>query len=138
MIARKGDIRDWHFAHKKKECGYDNYLHSLAERRICEWFNDKENKSILLKLRPANKCSSYEECKWFEILQCEEIGEIKEINLKEYFDSCEVEKDFKKGNDLYDNITDDKSIKRILNAWIFIFGIPEKVITNRDYSWYKE
>lgn len=101
MIARKGDIRDWHFAHKKKECGYDNYLHSLAERRICEWFNDKENKSILLKLRPANKCSSYEECKWFEILQCEEIGEIKEINLKEYFDSCEVEKDFKKGNDLF-------------------------------------
>lgn len=75
-----------------------------------------------------------------------EIIKEYEVDLKHgkiYYDNEEVFKSTSLNNKkisvfIDDNITDDKSVKRILNAWIFIFGIPEKVITNRDYSWYKE
>lgn len=26
MIAKRGDIRQWHFAHKTDKCSYDKYL----------------------------------------------------------------------------------------------------------------
>lgn len=75
-----------------------------------------------------------------------EIIKEYEVDLKHgkiYYDNKEVFKSTSLNNKkisvfIDDNIADNKSIKRILNAWIFIFGIPEKVITNRDYSWYKE
>lgn len=75
-----------------------------------------------------------------------EIIKEYEVDLKHgkiYYDNEEVFKSTSLNNKkisvfIDDNITDDKSVKRILNAWIFIFGIPEQVITNRDYSWYKE
>ena len=34
MIAKRGNIRQWHFAHKTDKCSYDNYLHSIAEKMI--------------------------------------------------------------------------------------------------------
>ena len=75
-----------------------------------------------------------------------EIIKEYEVDLKHgkiYCDNEEVFKSTSLNNKkisafIDDNINDDKSIKRILNAWTFIFGIPEHIITNKDYSWYKE
>lgn len=35
-----------------------------------------------------------------------------------------------------DSIDDQKSLKRILNAWTFIFGLPKSIITNKENPWY--
>ena len=38
MIARLGEVRDWHFAHRgdKIHCGAETYLHMVAKRLIKE------------------------------------------------------------------------------------------------------
>lgn len=41
MIAKRGNVRQWHFAHKTEKCSYDKYLHSIAEKMIMDWFNPK-------------------------------------------------------------------------------------------------
>lgn len=38
MIARLGEVRTWHFAHRGDEdhCGTETYLHQLAKRRLSQ------------------------------------------------------------------------------------------------------
>lgn len=60
MIAKRGNVRQWHFAHKTEKCSYDKYLHSIAEKMIMDWFNQKE--SIVLEMEAHQKCSQYGAC----------------------------------------------------------------------------
>ena len=55
MIAKRGNIRQWHFAHKADKCSYDKYLHSIAEIMIMNWFNQKEH--IILSMDSYEKVS---------------------------------------------------------------------------------
>ena len=60
MITKRGNIRQWHFAHKTDKCSYDNYLHSIAEKMIMDWFNRQE--TIMLVMKTQEKCNKYGNC----------------------------------------------------------------------------
>ncbi len=98
MICKQGDIRDWHYAHKTKQCDYNQYLHTLAKHLLCKWFN--ENEVITLNLRPWTKCSHYDKCPWKDsgYSDCRFLGNKMPINLKKWFDNSVEEKGFVKND----------------------------------------
>lgn len=104
MIRKYGKLRRPHFAHKAnpEKCSYDNYLHTIAEILICEWFNVLD--SIELRYRTRTVCPRMGHCKW-------ERADIKgrsderccgekecSCDLKEWFDTCEIEKEYTDGS----------------------------------------
>lgn len=108
MICKQGKVKRPHFAHKTTECSYDQYLHSLAKRRICEWFN--KSNEVIIKINTVIKCSRYDNCMWKKTkaatrgyIDFEEGDYIKDVckkkeskerNLKQWFQFCEEERDF--------------------------------------------
>jgi predicted RNA-binding Zn-ribbon protein involved in translation (DUF1610 family) len=85
MITRRGNIRQWHFAHKADKCSYDKYLHSIAEIMIMEWFNKKN--SIMLGLENDLKCDKFDSCVYFNFLHCK-ATEKQQYDLKKYYSKC--------------------------------------------------
>ncbi len=88
MILKRGQIRQWHFAHKTNKCSYDSYLHSIAKKMIADWFNNNEH--ITLKLNCENKCRKYEKCKIYNKDICS-IPIKKTFDLKKYYKKCILE-----------------------------------------------
>ena len=88
MILKRGQIRQWHFAHKTDKCSYDKYLHSIATRMIADWFN--KSKSIKLTLNVKNKCSQYKKCKIYNEDYCS-IPITKSFDLKKFYHKCIIE-----------------------------------------------
>lgn len=72
MIAKRGNIRQWHFAHKSDKCSYDKYLHSIAEMMIMDWFNQQT--SIMLVMDKPEKCSRYNDCAFRDEKHCMRTG----------------------------------------------------------------
>lgn len=103
MTKRCGQFRAWHFAHKKKQCDYDNYLHTVAEQKIMEWFNKSEK--VMIDIESFSKCPNLDQCKWH---QEEEEGYSRcrnlitqNYDLKRWFSHAELEKSYtKNGEDL--------------------------------------
>lgn len=91
MIAKRGDIRQWHFAHKTDKCSYDKYLHSIAEIMIMDWFNKAE--SITLIMNVYEKCKKYDNCRFCEKDICRRKNS-KEYDLKRYYSQCIKEKEY--------------------------------------------
>lgn len=91
MIAKRGNIRQWHFAHKTDKCSYDSYLHSIAEKMIINWFNQKE--SIILEMDAYKKCSKYDNCIFRMDEYCTSKTTIR-YNLKEYYSKCTQERGY--------------------------------------------
>lgn len=92
VIAKRGEIRQWHFAHKKKNCAYDKYLHSIAEKMIGEWFN--EQKEILLDMVGTKICTNHQNCVFYNEWNCK--GECRNTyNLKQYYSDCILEHKYK-------------------------------------------
>lgn len=85
MITRRGNIRQWHFAHKADKCSYDKYLHSIAEIFIMDWFN--KNQSIMLFMNKNLKCNEYNSCLFYNEIGCNR-DEIKQYDLKQYYSKC--------------------------------------------------
>lgn len=85
MIAKRGAIRQWHFAHKVKQCSYDKYLHSIAEIAIGEWFSKSE--SIILDMEVVEKCPQYDGCVFHNDVNCKGGGR-RRFNLKKYYTRC--------------------------------------------------
>ena len=92
MIAKRGNIRQWHFAHKTDKCSYDSYLHAIAEKMIIDWFNQKE--SIILEMDTHKKCSQYEEC-IFRVNKSCTSKITTQYNLKKYYSRCTQEQGYK-------------------------------------------
>lgn len=99
MIVKDGVIKVKHFAHKKRNltCNYESYLHSLAKKRIEEWFNSDRPFNILINNK--DKCERFENCIWNhdEILSsvyCEKDHE-SVWDLKQYYDVISLEKSYK-------------------------------------------
>lgn len=88
MILKRGQIRQWHFAHKTDKCSYDKYLHSIATILIADWFNKSNH--IMLKLNSENKCYKYDECKIYNKDFCS-IPITKSFDLKKYYNQCMIE-----------------------------------------------
>ena len=91
MIARLGEVRDWHFAHRGDEihCGTETYLHMLAKRLIKEKF--EKDKSFMVGYHRDVKCSNQGTCPFAKDEICHTI-ELKTFDLKKFYDTCEEEK----------------------------------------------
>ena len=85
MIAKRGNIRQWHFAHKTDKCSYDKYLHSIAEIMIMDWFNRSEN--IFLSLEHGLKCNAFDSCLFYNSMYCQ-ASEKRQYDLKKYYSKC--------------------------------------------------
>jgi hypothetical protein len=85
MITKRGAIREWHFAHKTEACSYDDYLHSIAEIMIMDWFNS--NNQIMLHMSTKEKCNRFKECVFYNNTNCSGTKEVK-YNLKNYYTRC--------------------------------------------------
>lgn len=85
MITKRGNIRQWHFAHKTDKCSYDKYLHTIAELMIKDWFYKKE--SIMLHMNTLCKCKDYDSCIFFDKEACIKPDKGK-FNLKKYYSKC--------------------------------------------------
>lgn len=88
MVSRKGGHNAYHFAHKKAECKYDNYLHTLAELLIQKWFN--ESKEIKISVPINERCIDFESC-LFKRDGCVHETNSPFYDLKKWFTSCERE-----------------------------------------------
>ncbi len=91
MTPKRGQIRQWHFAHHigNEPCDYDKYLHSLAELKIKEWFNNAEH--IYIKLKTFAKCQYYDKCPMHEDDFCKAPVAPEPIDLKTYYGQCTEE-----------------------------------------------
>lgn len=96
FCIKNGNERRKHFSHTNngKKCSYDNYLHSLAERRIAEWFNSASN--ITLGLNVDIHCLYYNDCIWKnnnrKAPNCCSRKRIRSFNLKDFYNCIEIEK----------------------------------------------
>lgn len=92
MIARRGEINAYHFAHKSAECKYDHYLHTIAELLIKEWYNKSDNINISIPYKA--KCSQIDSCKFSSAYsRCVIEKNTKPINLKKWYEKCEREQE---------------------------------------------
>lgn len=93
MIVRQGEKRKWHFAHKNTvNCDNESYLHCLAKRMICDWYNRQSE--IPIYIMTPTKCVNYDSCKWTQKGNC--TGMVKnKYNLKSRFYRCENEDEAK-------------------------------------------
>ena len=99
MVCRCGTKNAWHFAHVKAKCNYDNYLHTIAEQRILEWFNNTNDISLVLQ---ANEiCERHNACVFYRKEICQKVINTKAFNLKQYYSSCEKEKHYEKNGQKY-------------------------------------
>lgn len=99
MICKCGTKKAWHFAHVKAKCNYDNYLHTIAEQRILEWFN--KTNVIPLVLQTNVICEKYNECNFFREGICQRVINTEAFNLKQYYSFCEKEKHYEKNGRKY-------------------------------------
>ncbi len=90
MIARLGEVRSWHFAHRGDEdhCGTETYLHQLAKRRIKEKF--QKESSFMVGYYRGVKCSDMGTCPFAKEEECR-IDKLEEFDLKTYYDTCQEE-----------------------------------------------
>ena len=91
MIARLGEVRDWHFAHRGDEihCGTETYLHMVAKRLIKEKF--EKNEPFKVGYYRDVKCSDMTTCPFAKDEECHTY-KLETFDLKEFYDTCEEEK----------------------------------------------
>jgi len=94
MIYKCGSQKAWHFAHDKAECDYNKYLHTIAEKRVLEWFNTANE--IPLVLRTNMVCNKANICKFYHDLSCKKEINSNAFNLRQYYSKCEIEKTYDK------------------------------------------
>ena len=87
MSAALGDVREHYYRHKNSEsCSHETYLHNLAKKRIKDLFDSQD--SFLIHYKAKNSCDLFGVCK---LHRCQSsFWQI--IDLKEFFDTCELEK----------------------------------------------
>lgn len=93
MIARLGEVRDWHFAHRGDEihCSTETYLHAVAKRLIKQKF-EKEEPFMVGYYREV-KCSDRDNCPFKKEEVCNDY-KLETFNLKDYYDTCQEEQQF--------------------------------------------
>lgn len=96
MEAVLGKVKQHHFRHKSiGNCNPETYLHRLAKRIIKHKFDTQPD--FYVKYYAQNECTKYAQCElreeysWYD---CSSVA-LKAINLKEYYDTCEEEKNYK-------------------------------------------
>lgn len=122
MILKRGQIRQWHFAHKTDKCSYDNYLHSIAKRLIADWFNKSEH--TILTMNCINQCNQYKKCSIYNENICS-ITIQKSFDLKKYYSKCFLE--YKYNNFIADIYCEHKSNPIFIEIYVTHKCSPEKI-----------
>ena len=93
MIARLGEVRDWHFAHRGDEihCSTETYLHATAKRLIKQKFEKDE--PFMVGYYREIKCSDKINCPFKKEEVCRDY-KLETFNLKDYYDTCQEEQHF--------------------------------------------
>lgn len=96
MSAALGDKREHYFRHKGDGCGWETYLHELGKRYIKERFDTQEH--FYISYNVYHYCGVADHCK----LKRNHLGKIicigeksHTFDLKEFYDTCEVESTYK-------------------------------------------
>lgn len=91
MSAVLGDKRERHFRHKGDSCSYESYLHKITKLRIKQLF-DESAEPFEISYYVTKYCPN-EEC----LLRRDDCGYsryervLERINLKDYYNACEIE-----------------------------------------------
>lgn len=87
MIARLGEVRNWHFAHHCDDaaCNTETYLHLLAKRLIKEKFEN--DSSFEVGYHRDVVCSDISSCPFANKELCH-VHKLEEFDLKKYYDTC--------------------------------------------------
>lgn len=92
MIPVLGKIREHHFRHKTDACSYESYIHKIWKQYLYEQWQTAKHFNIeyfvKLSCNKENTCKLKEENK---SLVCNIPSASKTIDLKEKYDSCEIE-----------------------------------------------
>ena len=91
MVAALGHVRKHYFRHKGNACSKETYLHKTAKAIIKQKFDSDEK--FFIPYAEEVVCPRKEECRVFfnkQLNACQIISE--PIDLKEFFDKCELEK----------------------------------------------
>lgn len=90
LVVKNGKFKRKHFSHIKntEKCSYDNYLHSLTEIKIIEWFNSE--KEISMQILVKDYCQKYNKCMWKDST-CTTYN-FHSFLLKNYYNKIEKEK----------------------------------------------
>lgn len=90
MIARKGKIVAWHFAHKDGLKGsLETYLHQLGKKAFKQAFEESDTFTILLPT--PHPCSRMSFCQIVDKKICSP-KKLFPFDLKKYYSHCELEK----------------------------------------------
>lgn len=92
MTPHMGKVRRWHFVHKNgSNCSYESYLHKLAKIKIKHAFLSSEH--FMLSYNAKALCSL--ECPFIDFPRCDGEKQV-EFDLREFYDSCEIEAPYHK------------------------------------------
>lgn len=85
-----GKDREPHFRHlvENHDCNYESYIHKLAKAALRDLFYDSEK--FIVSYQAEFDCKYKDKCKFHED-RCKR-QDFNEINLKDYYDTCEMEK----------------------------------------------
>lgn len=98
MVANlKDDHHRRHFKHKNKtECSNETYLHNLAKKKIAKHFFESEHFYVSYNL--IESCPKHPNCKYSSYYSCIRSERKRRVDLKQYYQYCEIEKQVKDSN----------------------------------------
>lgn len=98
MVANlKDDCHRRHFKHKNKtECSNETYLHNLAKKKIARHFLESEHFYVSYNL--IESCPKHPNCKYSSYYSCIRSERKRRVDLKQYYQYCEIEKQVKDSN----------------------------------------
>ena len=99
MILKCGAKKSWHFAHERVQCDYNHYLHTVAEQRILEWFNEAIKVPMALQINEY--CEQNNRCRFYRKEFCSRSCLSGTFNLKDYYSKCEREIRYEKDEHTY-------------------------------------
>lgn len=100
MLPVLGKKREHYFRHSGVSCSWDGFIHKYAELRIKEAFDNSD--TFFIPFNRHNRCLKVEKCflySRFCFPQCD--GIIDALDLKKWYDTCEVEKEYNTGEKKY-------------------------------------
>jgi Competence protein CoiA-like family len=96
MIARKGELKAHHFAHKSESnCSYESYLHKLSKIKFYNEYNKclSNNESFNIEYKINRNCTSCKEKENINLI-CKLDDKISLLNLTKWFDKITIEKSY--------------------------------------------
>ncbi len=99
MIPVLGDKREHHFRHKEDcECNGETYLHNYAKNYIKQVFDT--SKEFYISYQIPKICCNHNNCKYrINYDSVCKITKLKRVDIKKYYDTCELESKYNEGND---------------------------------------